>query len=159
MSETNRAPDAPRLCAVKFHELNMPPERADRLAEQHAMRVEAISTLRRLRREARDEICRLIRFLDESDPYVMTELEDDDSSLFEEGGDSEPSLGSFDRMINQEKSYTQRMKWATFDHDLEEDDCDQEDDDPRELDDTGIGDMDGLLEQVGNLDWQAGGIV
>jgi hypothetical protein len=35
----------------------------------------------------------------------MTELDGDDDR--EEGGDSEPSLGSFDRMTNHEKSYRQ----------------------------------------------------
>src|SRR5579871_1183979 len=75
------------------------------LVQQEAKRIESIQTLRRLRKEARDEISRLIQFLDQSDPYVLTELEDDDSCLFEEGGDLEPSLGSFDRMINQERSY------------------------------------------------------
>jgi hypothetical protein len=34
--------------------------------------------LRSLRREARNTINRLIDFLDRSDPYVQTELEDDD---------------------------------------------------------------------------------
>jgi hypothetical protein len=34
----------------------------------------------KLRKDARDEIDRLIRFLDETDDYVMTELEDDGDS-------------------------------------------------------------------------------
>jgi hypothetical protein len=75
------------------------------LARQEAARTNNIQTLCRLRREARDEIARLIRFLDDSDEYVMTELEDDGD--LEEVGDSEPLLGSFDRMLNQEKSYRQ----------------------------------------------------
>src|SRR3954452_23107226 len=60
----------------------------------------------RLRREARDEIVRLIQFLDKTDDYVSRELEDsiDDNPQGEEG-DDEPSLGSFDRMIDQSKSW------------------------------------------------------
>jgi hypothetical protein len=57
----------------------------------------------RLRREAREEIRRLIELLDASDEYVTTELEDDDDR--EEGGDSEPSLGNLDRITDQEKSW------------------------------------------------------
>src|ERR1700753_1451015 len=75
------------------------------LASQQAARIEAIDTISRLRKEAREEISRLIQFLDLSDEYAMTELEDDDDR--EEVGDTGPSLGSFDRMVNQEKSYRQ----------------------------------------------------
>jgi hypothetical protein len=60
--------------------------------------------------------------MDQSDPYVTTELEDDDDR--EEVGDTEPSLGSFDRMTNQENSY--RLGCAETDAEL--DDCDREDD-------------------------------
>jgi len=60
-------------------------------------------------------------------------LEDDDDR--EEVGDSEPSLGSFDRMTDQEKSYQQGGGWAGFDLDAEQDDCDWEDDDPGEAKD------------------------
>jgi hypothetical protein len=59
----------------------------------------------RLRKEARDEIDRLIGFIDKTDDYVSRELEDDDSANFEDGGDSEPSLGSLDRMTDQTKLY------------------------------------------------------
>ena len=62
------------------------------LAQQQLMRIHSIRSLVRLRKDARDEISRLIEFLDASDEYVMTELEDD--AELEEGGDSEPSLGS-----------------------------------------------------------------
>ena len=37
-----------------------------------------LADFQQLRREARNTINRLIEFLDRSDPYVMTELEDDD---------------------------------------------------------------------------------
>jgi hypothetical protein len=63
------------------------------LAQQQLQRVRSVSALARLRKEARDEISRLIEFLDDG------ELED--------GADSEPSLGSFDRMLNQQKSWAQ----------------------------------------------------
>jgi len=76
--------------------------------------------------------------------------------------DAEPSLGSFDRMMDQEKS------WRTIDRnpdiygwsggtDNELDDCDYEDDDPAEESEaSGIGDQDGLQEQIGRQDWQPG---
>jgi hypothetical protein len=79
------------------------PALPEQLVLQRETRIHSIQTLFRLRREARDEISRLIQFLDASDEYVMTELEEDNE--LEETGDSEPSLGSFDLMINQEKSY------------------------------------------------------
>jgi hypothetical protein len=46
---------------------------------------EAFQAIGRLRKEARDEIDRLIRFLDKTDDYVSRELE--------ESTDDEPSLG------------------------------------------------------------------
>lgn len=98
-------------------------------AIQQRARQAALTDLARLRKEARAEIHRLITFLDQSDPYVMTELEEQDER--EEGGDSEPSLGSFDRMTNQEKSYRQVSVWC-LPLDLEADDCDREDGDPDE---------------------------
>lgn len=61
----------------------------------------AFQALGRLRREARNEIDRLIAFLDATDPYVTTELEVDDGE-------------------------------------------------------TGLGDLDGALEQVGLHGWQLG---
>ncbi|WP_407122823.1 hypothetical protein [Bradyrhizobium sp. STM 3561] len=134
------------------------------LIAQERRRRAAISTLQRLRREARDEISRLIQFLDQSDPYVMTELEDDDEREPEErepslgsvdrgpdqtrwsagscddaecdDSDLEPSLGSLDHNHSQER-------WASGNRsDLEED--------PTE---SGIADWEGLLEQVGMRDW------
>lgn len=60
----------------------------------------------------------------------MTELEDDDDR--EDVGDDEPSLGSFDRMTNQEKSWRTQSPWAFPAVDAEQDDCDREDDDPNE---------------------------
>ena len=59
-------------------------------------RLQAIGTLRK---EARDEIDRLIGFLDKTDDYVSRELEvedghDEPDDEPEDGGDDEPSLGS-----------------------------------------------------------------
>ena len=79
--------------------------------------------------------------------------------------DSEPSLGSFDRMMDQSKSWRVYERnvdlygW-TAGNDNELDDCDHEDADPAELSEaSGIGDYDGLLEQVGSQDWQDAGMV
>jgi hypothetical protein len=108
----------------------------------------------------------------------MTELEDDDDR--EEGGDTEPSFGGFDRMANQEKSW-RSVGLADLDAEL-----DTADDEPSlgsfeyhnpehqsqerwaaggsrdiEQDDaeSGVGDDDGLLEQIGTKDWRHGGMV
>ncbi|MET4170832.1 hypothetical protein ABIB99_001914 [Bradyrhizobium sp. LA6.1] len=80
--------------------------------------------LGRLRREARDEIERLLAFLDRTEPDP----------------DMEPSLGSLGEY------HTDQRRWATGDRgDLEVDAAE-----------SGIGDLDGLLEQVGSQDWQQG---
>lgn len=137
----------------------------------------------RLRKEARDEIDRLIQFLDSTDDHIEREPDDDEPSLgFQEafpgrgaggsGDDRELDLGTFDRRINQEPSSRR------FDAGDELDRADAEpslgsctgwggepdnqerwargsstdrEDDPTE---SGIGDHDGLLEQVGWQDWQ-----
>ncbi|WP_038388782.1 hypothetical protein [Bradyrhizobium elkanii] len=144
----------------------------------------------RLRREARDEIDRLIRFLDDTDDHMEREPDDDEPSLgFQEtfpgrgaphggsGDDREPDLGSFDRMMNQEHCNRQRFGEEIPEVDAEQDDADNEPSlggidhghnqerwstggrrdlelDPAE---SGIGDRDGLLEQVGTEDWRQGG--
>jgi hypothetical protein len=131
----------------------------------------------RLRKEARAEIDRLIRFLDKTDDYVSRELEDDDDR--EQLGDDEPPLGSFDRMMDQTKSW-QYQAWrggflcedAPVDAEHDEADAepslgslDQHDNQEqwangsasdREHDgsESGIADLDGLLEQIGSPDWQ-----
>jgi len=115
---------------------------------------EAFQAIGRLRKEARDAIHALIQFLDKTDDYVSRELEDqvddgpcDDNELDgPENGDDEdsdppePSLGSVgDVHFNQEL-------WAAGSRrDLEQDDAE-----------SGIGDHDGLGEQVGSQDWQQG---
>jgi hypothetical protein len=107
----------------------------------------------RLRREARDEIDRLIRFLDDTDNHMELEDSIDDNPHDEETDDNgednedadpaEPSLGSSgDVHLNQER-------WAAGDRrDLEQDDGE-----------TGIADQDGLDEQVPFRDWQMIGMV
>jgi hypothetical protein len=116
---------------------------------------EAFQAIGRLRREARDEIDRLIRFLDKTDDYVSRELEDsiDDNPHDEETDDNgednedadpaEPSLGSVgDLHFNQEQ-------WSNGSR------CDLEQDDAE----SGIADQDGLDEQVPFRDWQGVGMV
>ncbi|QIG92272.1 hypothetical protein [Bradyrhizobium sp. 6(2017)] len=75
----------------------------------------------RLRREAREEVDRLLQFLDRTDDYISRELEDDGDAepslgLQEAfpgqgrgggGDDREPDLGSFDRMTDQRLSNRQ----------------------------------------------------
>ena len=101
--------------------------RSANLATQEANRRKALITLARLRRQARDEIDRLIRFLDESD------LDPD----LENSGDDEPSLG-----------WCVNGGGLSGVEDLEAGDEDDEDGDPAEDSDSGIGDLDGLAEQT-----------
>ncbi|MBR0685300.1 hypothetical protein JQ594_05195 [Bradyrhizobium manausense] len=87
-------------------------------------------------RHARELIKDLIDFLDqlEADP----DLEPSFGSVAYGHGpaadeceppeDDEPSLGSFDRMTNQDKAWRQIGSWCAG-SDLEQDDCDREDDD------------------------------
>jgi hypothetical protein len=86
--------------------------------------------LGRARKAARDEIERLIDWLDstidvDEDFAVDDEPCDGDT-------DAEPSLGSFDRMSDQIKAWAARG-WGEVD--LELDDADREDDDPDEAKD------------------------
>ncbi|MDF0581273.1 hypothetical protein [Bradyrhizobium yuanmingense] len=103
------------------------------LRRQEQERQRALRRLARLRNEASAEIERLIAFLDASDPYICTEVEEDFEQEQETG---EPALGSCDQQVDQ-------TRWS----DGGADDC--------ELDpaDSGIGDQDGLLEQIGSQDW------
>jgi hypothetical protein len=85
------------------------------------------------------------------------DLEENDQGGDEHDGaepdvDDEPSLGSFNRMVNQERSYRQRQGRSFFYDDAEHDPADsREGDDEREGDpaeQSGIGDNDGLDEQT-----------
>jgi hypothetical protein len=109
---------------------------------------EAFQAIGRLRKEARDEIDRLIRFLDETENHMEREPEDedDDSELEEDDpgeddGLKEPSLGSVT------PASTDQTRWASGGR------CDLEQDDGE----TGIADQDGLDEQVPCLIWGASG--
>jgi hypothetical protein len=72
----------------------------------------------------------------------------------------EPSLGSFDRMTDQSKAWRQTAGELCFSIDTEQDDADNEDGDPAEESEaSGIGDQDGLDEQVPFRGWQMVGMV
>jgi hypothetical protein len=85
---------------------------------------EAFQAIGRLRKEARDEIDRLIRFLDTTDDYVSRELEDavDDGPC--DDNEMEPSLGSLDLVQDQDRAWRGATdNWLL---DCEVDDCDDE---------------------------------
>jgi len=96
-------------------------------AEMPSTPLKAFQTIWRLRQQARDEIDRLIRFLDETDDHMEREPEDETDE-----GDLEPSLGSFDRMVDQSKAWHQSHGEVCPVIDAEQDDCDHEDSDPAE---------------------------
>ena len=78
----------------------------------------------------------------------------------EDSGDTEPSLGSFDRMADQSKAWRQQAGEHCSSVDAEQDDADNEDSDPAEESEaSGIGNQDGLDEQVPFRDWQGVGMV
>ncbi len=115
-----------------------------------------------LRKEARDEIDRLIRFLDDTENHMELEPDGSDEPWLgwpearsgagpgcstddrelddcddEDAHDSEPSLGSLDHNHSQER-------WAAGERrDLELDDGE-----------NGVADFDGLMEQHGSGGWQ-----
>src|SRR6187402_1058978 len=76
--------------------------------------------LGRLRRAARDEIERLIDWLDTTIDCDRDAAVDD--APCDGDPDAEPSLGSFDRMSNQIKAWTER--WCDVDAELDR--CDDE---------------------------------
>ena len=94
----------------------------------------------RLRREAQDEIDRLLAFLDETDGYSTTEQEIN--------GDDEPSLGfqAGDIFIGRGCEHG----GSGDDREAECEDEGAQCDDEGDQSDSGVGDMDGLREQVGN---------
>src|ERR1700689_2472340 len=81
---------------------------------------EVFQAIGRLRKEARDEIDRLVRFLDDTENHMELEPEDeaDDSEM-------EPSLGSFERVLDQSKAWQQRGEFCSGD-DVEQDAADGE---------------------------------
>jgi hypothetical protein len=111
---------------------------------------EAFQAIGRLRKEARDEIDRLIRFLDSTENHMELEPEDegDDAELEqddpgEDDGLSEPSLGSIGDHHFDQGRWSQGGR-----RDLEQDAAE-----------SGIGDQDGLDEQVPFRDWSMVGMV
>ena len=82
----------------------------------------------------------MLQFLDASD--IAPDLEDTNDA--EEAADAEPSLGSFDRMMDHGKA------WKSLDPMSAQLDGEQDDGE------SGIGDYDGLMEQVGTQDWRQG---
>ncbi|MCK1578572.1 hypothetical protein IVB03_02980 [Bradyrhizobium sp. 168] len=131
-------------------------------------------------RHARELIKDLIDFLDQLDadsdlePTAGASCTDE----CEPPEDAEPSLGSFDCLMNQDTSWRTVHGEFIAGPEAEQDDCDIE---PslgsldhnhsqerwavggrRDLEndgaESGIGDYDGLLEQVGPQDWQQGGM-
>jgi hypothetical protein len=110
--------------------------------------------MKAIRKEAAQEIERLIALLDRLDPDPdLEDNGDNDADLSEE----EPSLGSIDNFTNQEKWTGGHAVAHGRDADLEDEhdgrepDADDEEDDPAEDDDTGIGDSGGFAEQCGGL--------
>lgn len=136
-------------------------------SERVAFRLEAMIGTpidRGMAQHARQLVKDLIDFLDQIDPDPDLEPTLALFSIHREAGadecevpeDAEPSLGSFDRMTDQTKAWRVNDGWACG-VDNEHDDSDREDDDPaEESEPSGIGDFDGLHEQVGTQDWQEG---
>jgi hypothetical protein len=115
---------------------------------------EAFQAIGRLRKDARDEIDRLIRFLDKTDDYMFRELEDsiddnphDDDELDgpenaedELSEPDEPSLGS----IGDTHHFDQE-RWATGDRrDLEDE---HDGGEPDECGEPSLGSLDGVMNQ------------
>ncbi|MHC2332812.1 hypothetical protein [Bradyrhizobium sp. USDA 4454] len=107
-----------------YHPTDIPPERI-------------FKTIWRLRREAMDEIARLIRFLDDTDNHMEREPDDDEPWLgFQEafpglgmgggGDDREVDLGTFDRMVDQTHASRQYFTEAPAAPDAEHDTADIE---------------------------------
>ena len=96
------------------------------LAIQQRERETALHELARLRKEVRDQIEQMITLLDQSDEYVSTELEEavDDGAC--DDTELEPSLGSFDRMNDQSKSWRRLQGEFGVEDDAEKDDADAE---------------------------------
>ncbi|WP_342728886.1 hypothetical protein AAFG07_20915 [Bradyrhizobium sp. B097] len=146
-------------------------------------------TIGRLRKEARDEIDWLVRFLDDTDQHMEREPDEDfEPSLGTQeafpgqgrgggGDDREPDLGSFDRMLNQERCNRQRLGEERVEVDAELDHADLEPalgaldhdhsqvrwaaggrrDLERDPAECGIADLEGLYEQGAETqDWQKG---
>jgi hypothetical protein len=99
----------------------------DGLARQERERERALRRVAKLREKASNEIEKLLSFLDASDPYAATELEEAvDDGPCDGDADTEPSLGSFDRMSDQIKAWSTRSTYAEIEVDAEQDTADAE---------------------------------
>ncbi|ABA04750.1 hypothetical protein Nwi_1489 [Nitrobacter winogradskyi Nb-255] len=125
-------------------------ERLRQLAAQQRRAEKTRQRVRELREMASAEIERLIAFLDASDGYTMHELEAavddipcDDNELDGAGDvDGEPSLGSANP--HEVSAGVDQRLWAVGAADDREQDAAE----------SGIADFEGLLEQIGQRDWQ-----
>lgn len=116
------------------------------LLTQERARQTALWSLARLKKEAEAEVERLLIFLDTIDGYTLSERE--------------PSLGApeippvFDQFYEKYRIWLEQSgdqtRWAAGSDDDREDQCEDEGDcaDSEEHEPSGIGDLDGLIEQV-----------
>lgn len=103
---------------------------------------EAFQAIGRLRKEARDEIDRLIRFLDKTDDYVSRELEDsiddiphdDDELDGPEHEDNEPCLGTIEAKLDIGDGYARTQFFDQSKTQGNRDDCEGDEHDGRERD-------------------------
>ena len=97
------------------------------LARQQRERERALKRVAKLRQKASNEIEKLLSFLDASDPYTATELEEAvDDRPCDGDPDAEPSLVSFDRMSDQIKAWSTRSTYTEIEVDAELDTADAE---------------------------------
>jgi hypothetical protein len=133
-------------------------ERVEKLLRR---RLPAKSRKRRYAEQVGELVTALVDLLDGLDPdpdleptlgFMNGPPEMDECEVPE---DLEPSLGSFDRMMDHEKAWHTGLWSAGSDYEL--DNCDDEDADPaEESEPSGIADHDGILEQIGPGGWEAG---
>ena len=109
----------------------------------------------RLRKDARDEIDRLLQFLDETENHMS--VDDEDGGDDERGGDDELSLGSQDAVTNQAAAWKHPTDYHFGDCEV-----DDSDDEPSEDDEPSIGfDTEPVEQDTGNdepsLGWTVDG--
>ena len=116
---------------------------------------EIFRAIGKLRKDARDEIERLLTFLDQTENHMQIDCEPEDESdgdcELEDGADDEPSLGSHE--VREAGAVSYKFRGVCDGSDMIYD-CEGDDHDGREPDEAGIGDLDGLLEQTGCGGWQ-----
>jgi hypothetical protein len=116
-------------------------------ADRAAAEGHPLADLIRLRQEAADAIQRLLAFLDASEGIIGEDVFDgDEDAAVDDAGcdedfDAEPSLGSANP--HEVSVWVDQALWALGSADDREQDAAE----------SGIADLDGLLEQVGSQDW------